>query len=74
MLILAVEYFPGNGKTEHLLHNKHTCYGIAKKEKRVCTPKSCFISLTIIADETGILRQPKAHKHDHLTDCEIAVK
>jgi hypothetical protein len=64
-----LEYVPGTGKTQHLLHNKHTYYRIAKTKKWVCKTKSCFISLTINADETGILRQPKAHKHDHLTDC-----
>ncbi len=70
----VLEYDPGTGKSEQLLHDKHLYYRISEANKFVCTQSICFISLTINEDRSAVARKPKKNNHDHLTACEIAVK
>ena len=66
---MVLEYVPGTGKSEQLLHNRHTYYRVAQTDKWICTNKSCAVSLKINAAKTEVARESKQHAHGHLTLC-----
>ena len=47
LLVLVLEYGPGRGDTEQLLHNKHLYYRVGQTDKWICAHKNCNISLEI---------------------------
>ena len=71
---MVLEYEPGRGDTEQLLHNKHLYYRVGQTDKWICAHKNCNISLAINTRKTEVVRKPNQHKHDQLTSCELAVK
>ena len=82
LLVLVLEFVPGNGKSEQLLYDGHTYYRVGKSTKWICTDQKCNISLAVntvevtepITKPSEITREPREHHHDRLTPCEIAVK